>query len=353
MKYRSAVFALSWFVTTSFAGVPVVRDRIPLKEYTHPHRLVEVQPGRHLNVFCTGHGAPTVIFEAGGGDDSSSFRSVQPGISAFTRVCAYDRAGVGFSDPAPWPSTAVNTVADLHRLVRIISQGQPVIVVGHSDGGLYAPLYAATYPKDVAGMVLIDPFTVGADQIATRLLTHRQRAAWYASDDQDIANARKCLKLAQAGILARPDAGKSPCLDNPASPDKARHEVLNEQLARPSEQKVLLTAMVDTYPTPDQGMSPSEVALQKANPDFGNMPLIVLTAGKDEQTDLPLPTRLAIASAWKRSNDKLAARSKQGTNIVVPDTHHYIQNEQPEAVIDAVHRVVSEVRSQDASPSRK
>lgn len=345
---KNFVISLALFLlaTTSFAGVPVVGGRIPLKEYTRPHQRVEVQPGRHLNVFCTGHGAPTVIFEAGGGDDSSSFRSVQPGISAFTRACAYDRAGIGFSDPAPWPSTAVNTVADLHRLVQIIGQGQPVILVGHSDGGLYAPFYAATYPKDVAGMVLIDPFTVGADKIAAHLLTHRQQADWYASDNRDIANARRCLKLAQAGALARPDAEKSPCLDNPASPDKARHQVLNEQLARPSEQKALLTAMIDTYPAPDRGMSASELALQEANPDFGNMPLIVLTEGEDEQTNLPHRTRMAIAKAWKENNDKLAARSRRGANIVVPATHHYIQNEQPGAVIEAVHRVTNEIRAQ-------
>ncbi|WP_165418451.1 alpha/beta fold hydrolase [Dyella amyloliquefaciens] len=339
-------------IATSFASGRAANDRIALKEYTHPHLLVEVDPGRHLNVFCTGSGSPTVVFEAGGGDDSASFRSVQLGISKFTRVCAYDRAGIGFSDPAPWPSTAVNTVADLHRLVRIISPSQPAIFVGHSDGGLYVSLYASTYPEDVAGLVLIDPFTVGADKVASAVLTRRQRDAWYASDNRDIADARKCLELARTGVLARPEGKTSSCLDNPASPDNARHKILNEQLARASEQSALLSALVDTYPAPDHGMSAAELALQKANSNFGMTPLVVLTAGKDEQTALPRQTRIAIASAWKKNNDELAARSGRGKNIVVPNTHHYIQEEQPDAVIDAVHQVIVEVRGRAESPSR-
>ncbi len=336
--------ALACLIRPGFASEPTAGSRIPFQEYTHPHQRVEVERGRHLNVFCTGAGSPTVIFEAGGGGDSSSFRSVQPGLSAFTRVCAYDRAGVGFSDLAPWPSTAVYTVNDLHRLVQAISPNHPVILVGHSNGGLYVSLYAATYPNEVAGMVLIDPFTVGADRMATVWLTPRQRDDWYASDNRDISDARRCLALAKAGALVRPEARKSSCLDNPPTPDAARHEVLNEQLARESEQEVLLSAMIDTYPAANHGMSSAELALQKADPNFGDTPLIVLTAGKHEDTALPKQTRMAIDETWKKNNDALAARSSRGSNRVVANTDHYIQKEQPAAVIDAVHQVIDEVR---------
>jgi len=341
---RLLLLALAWSAAPIYAGSHAPAKVVALGEYTHAHQLVDVDHGRRLNVFCMGSGSPTVIFEAGGGDDSSAFRSVEPGIAATTRTCAYDRAGVGFSDSAPWPSTAVNTVADLHRLVQVISPGQPVVLVGHSDGGLYIPLYAATYPADVAGMVLIDPFTVGADKIASALLTPGQRKQWYASDDQDVEQARACLDMANKGWLVQPKYRKSSCLDNPPSPDPARHKVLNEQLARPSEQQVLLSAMLDTYPAPDHGMSGGELALQRANPDFGTMPLVVLTAGKDEQTSLPKPTRAAIAKAWKHNNDELVARSRRGRNILVPGSHHYIQKERPGAVIDAIRQVVDEVR---------
>jgi pimeloyl-ACP methyl ester carboxylesterase len=333
------------------AAVASEQGLIPLSAYTQAHLRIEVEPGRRLNVFCLGKGDPVVIFEAGGGDDSASFRAVQARVALRTRACSYDRAGIGFSDPAAWPSTAANTVADLHRLITVMSPGKPVVLVGHSDGGLYVPLYAATYPGDVTGMVLIDPFTVGADEIAAALLTPRQRAHWYASDNKDIAHARACVELADKRLLVRPDHQMSTCLDNPSSADPARHRELNRQLAHSSEQKALLSALIDTYPAPDQGMSAAELALQNAHPDFGDTPLIVLTAGEDEQTDLPQKTRLAIAAAWRKNNDLLAARSREGRNIIVPKSHHDIQKEQPAAVIDAVSKVVDAARKKSGLPA--
>ncbi|QWT19122.1 alpha/beta hydrolase [Bacillus sp. NP157] len=324
---------------------------IPLSAYTRAHWLVDIDHGRRLNVFCMGSGSPTVIFEAGGGDDSASFRSVQPAVAATTRTCTYDRAGIGFSDPSNRPATAMNVVADLHRLVQAISPHGAVVLVGHSDGGLYVPLYASTYPRDVAGIVLIDPFTVGADKMAAALLSPVQRKAWYASDDRDVENARHCLEEARAGRLTQPSAkDEASCLDSPPSPDAGRHAVLNAQLARPTEQEALLTAMLDTYPTKEHGMSGGELALQQANPGFGDMPLIVLSAGLSEQTALPGPVQAKISAAWKQSNDELAARTTRGSDVLVPDSHHYIQNEHPTAVIDAIRDVVSQARAVKSTP---
>ena len=318
---------------------------ISVTEYTHAHQLIDVENGRRLNVFCMGSGAPTVVFEAGGGDDSSSFRWVQARIARMTRVCSYDRAGVGFSDASSRSSTAQNIVSDLHRLIGKVAGGQPIVLIGHSDGGLYAPLYAATYPKDVAGMVLIDPFSVGDDQAATSVLTTKQKEDWYASDQNDIKQARQCLALAKKGLLTKPEYKNSPCLDNPPNADKAFHQVLNEELARPQEQEALLSATLDTYPPADHGLSPAEMALQHANLNFGSKPLIVLSAGKDDQGDLPVDKRKAIMKAWTKIHDELAARSTQGVNVVVPDSHHYIQKEQPDVVVEAVRQVVENVRS--------
>jgi pimeloyl-ACP methyl ester carboxylesterase len=345
MKTHHLLFA----AMASFASLAHAEGKqssaVPLSEFTHAHWLVDVDHGRKLNVLCMGSGSPTVIFEAGGGDDSASFRSVQPAIAATTRTCTYDRAGIGFSDPPGRPATALNVVADLHRLIGAISPHEAVILVGHSDGGLYVPLYAATYPGDVAGMVLIDPFTVGADKVAAALLTPAQRKAWYASDERDVETARRCLDKAKAGQLAHPSReDEASCLDSSPNPDAGRHVVLNAQLARPTEQEALLTAMLDTYPTKEHGMSGGEIALQRANPNFGDTPLIVLTAGLSEQTDLPIATQEKIAAAWKHLNDELATRSRRGKNILVPDSHHYIQTEHPSAVVDAVHEVVSQAR---------
>ena len=89
--------------------------------YTRPQRLVEVEPGRKLNLYCVGKGSPTVIFESGLTDDMAVWGMVQREIGQHTRACAYDRAGVGFSDPARRASDSANIVDDLHRLLAAAS----------------------------------------------------------------------------------------------------------------------------------------------------------------------------------------------------------------------------------------
>jgi pimeloyl-ACP methyl ester carboxylesterase len=141
--------------------------------YEHAQTLVTLPGGRHLNLFCMGSGTPVVVFEAGGGDDSLSFRRVQGRLAAITPVCSYDRAGMGFSDPSDAPSTASHVVNDLHALIRQAAIPLPVVLVGHSDGGLYVAFYAADFPHDVAGMVLIDPDRPGLNRAQPRFLTSR------------------------------------------------------------------------------------------------------------------------------------------------------------------------------------
>lgn len=118
---------------------------------------LDVGGGRKLHLYCTGAGSPTVVLDAGLGNDWSSWRLVQPRVAAFTRVCAYDRAGLGESDPAPaGPCTSADAVADLHALLGAVGRRGPYVLVGHSSGGHNVRLFAATYPGEVAGLVLVD-----------------------------------------------------------------------------------------------------------------------------------------------------------------------------------------------------
>jgi pimeloyl-ACP methyl ester carboxylesterase len=113
--------------------------------------------GRALFLSCTGTGAPTVVLEAGPGNGADTWAGVQPEIARFTRVCSYDRAGLGQSDPA---TTGVRTIQetfdDLHALLLAADVSGPIVLAGHSLGGLIVRLYASQYPDDVAGLVLVD-----------------------------------------------------------------------------------------------------------------------------------------------------------------------------------------------------
>src|SRR5208337_1319884 len=113
--------------------------------------------GRSLNIDCSGSGSPAVILESGGGGYGGyGWRVVQAEVAEFTTVCWYDRAGEGWSDPAPTPRNSATIVHDLHELLQRAPVAGPYVLVGHSIGGEYVRIFTATFPSEVAGVVLVD-----------------------------------------------------------------------------------------------------------------------------------------------------------------------------------------------------
>jgi pimeloyl-ACP methyl ester carboxylesterase len=112
--------------------------------------------GRKLHLQCDGSGSPTVILEAGLTGDHRTWDGLFNKVASSTRVCAYDRANIDPSDPAPTPRSARDMVADLHTLLRKAHEDGPYLLVGFSFGGLISQLYASTYPDDTAGLVLVE-----------------------------------------------------------------------------------------------------------------------------------------------------------------------------------------------------
>ena len=145
-----------------FIALPTLADseaeeQIPSTVYTHSADLIVVDGQRRLNMYCVGAGTPVVVFVSGGWNNTMTWRRVQGRASQTSRACSYDRAGLGFSDPAARDSTAENSVDDLKKLLDAANVKTPVVLVGHSVGGLYAMLFAASYRDRVAGLVLVDP----------------------------------------------------------------------------------------------------------------------------------------------------------------------------------------------------
>ncbi len=117
--------------------------------------------GHKLNITCMGTGEPTVIFEAGGGENLSTWAAVQPAVAGFTRACAYDRADLGGSDSGPLPRDHTQIVSELHALLRNGCLPGPLVLIGHSLGGQMIHVYASTYPQEVAGLVFVDSTPAG------------------------------------------------------------------------------------------------------------------------------------------------------------------------------------------------
>jgi pimeloyl-ACP methyl ester carboxylesterase len=136
----------------TYQAVATARDA---RRFPPPGRLVDVG-GYRLHAHCTGEGSPTVILEAGWSDCWLNWYRVQPEVAKFTRVCSYDRAGMGWSDAGPYPRTSGQIVREMHALLSNAGIPGPYVLVGHSFGGFNVRLFAQEHPQDVAGLVLLD-----------------------------------------------------------------------------------------------------------------------------------------------------------------------------------------------------
>ena len=137
--------------------------------------------GRSLNIYCSGEGSPTVVFESGAGAPGYAWSHIQPEIAKLTRACWYDRAGEGWSDPGPFPRTSAAVAQDLHELLRRAGIPPPYVLVGHSIGGLHARVYNGLYPNEVAGMVLVDSAHEEEPKRAPKFMLGHSlpRSLWY------------------------------------------------------------------------------------------------------------------------------------------------------------------------------
>ncbi len=247
--------------------------------------------GYRLYLQCIGAGSPTVVLEAGLGSPSEVWGLVQPGVARFTRVCAYDRAGVGGSDAGPRPRTSGTIVAALHTLLRRAGVGGPYVLVGHSIGGFHARLYAHRYPREVAGMVLVD--ASHPDQLARELA------------------ALPPYRTGESAALAAVRAD-----------------------------------LADVRPDPQEGFAWAPSAAQvRASGTLGALPLMVLTRGRSPLPP-PFPARTAarLEGVWRALQDELTHLSAHSVHVRGTASGHFIQEDQPALVIAAIRQVVDAAR---------
>jgi len=309
-----------------------------LDRYAQPQQLVRLKDGRRMNLLCEGAGTPTVILEAGAGGSTIDWRRVQPAIAATTRVCAYDRAGMGFSNAGPLPRTASAVVADLEALLQAAGLEPPYVMVGHSLGSYFVRLYTDRHPRKVVGMVLVDPSVEFQDR---RFEKVSPGFAQLLREDRAIA--QECLRLARAGKLTADLPVFKECTygyaRDPAFSDLLFEVQIKRRLSVPFRQTLLSET--------DQ-MEEDSGELVAARHSYGDMPLIVLTQAPESTNAYPGMTAVqvdAMNALWMRMHDELARLSTRGINQVVANSGHYIQRDRPEAVIAAVRRVLEDSRA--------
>ena len=177
-----------------------------LVPYASTEDSVRLPDGRALHLVCSGEGRPSVILLAGVTDWSIAWNLVQPAVAAQTRVCAWDRAGLGLSDPPAEPQMVDATTADLEAALAAARIEGPYVLVGHSVGAYESLLFADRRPSQVAGMVLVDPQY--PDEV--RLMSRATPATTKFTDRMSkeypnpfVALLRRCAEGMRAGAIRR------------------------------------------------------------------------------------------------------------------------------------------------------
>ncbi len=332
------VVAIGLAVATFAASAALsADDNPPWEVYARPQQLVRLPDGRRLNLICMGQGSPVVILESGGGNSAWAWSSVHYKIAATTRTCTYDRAGLGFSDEGPLPRDALAVVADLQAMLKASGMKGPYVLVGHSVGSYYVRLFADLHPKEVAGMVLVDP---SADEQDKRM---EAVSPGFADRKAFAAAYLKCAAEAQAGGLKPGAEAYKTCV--PLPPSGLPPDVVAAYFAYYQS-----PAMYREAASEQENFQRGSDELVSARRPYGDMPLIVLT-GADTTKDPPSPEAIvqARAKVWRQMHDEMAALSSRGQHRVVDGSGHYIQFQQPQVVIDAVNEVVADARRRAAA----
>lgn len=315
------------------------------EKYPPPGKLVDIG-GRKMHIDCRGTGSPTVILESGLGTGGTlDWTLVHDRIAGFTRTCAYDRAGIMWSDAKDRPQRASAVAEDLHALLKAARIDDPLVLVGHSIGGPYTRTYVGKYGEQVAGLVMVDPSH--PDQVerlgkVVGIDVHPDRAS-------ALMHAAKALSW--TGIVRFAIARTStPKLRTAAETGKLA-ESLTISAAYGSSSITGSTSELDGF---DRTMDDA-----RAVHSFGNRPLIVLTAmapfTPEQLKGLALKAEQGarFKQEWKALHAEQAAFSTRGRQRLVPDATHYIQVDRPEVVITAVRDVVDMVRADTSAAARQ
>jgi pimeloyl-ACP methyl ester carboxylesterase len=276
--------------------------------------------GFHMHLYCTGEGPLTVVLDSGLSDTWLHWNKVQPEVAQFTRVCSYDRAGLGWSEPSPRPRTSRVIAEEMHALLQKAQVPPPYVLVGHSMGGLNVRAYANLYPSEVRGMVLVD---------ASHPEQYHRLPSGPNPWKQSILWQKRLMPFGLPRLLGWCGQGMEE-----AQPAFRAYDCTVQQ-------KRGWLAEEDSVPE-----SQRQVATTGS---LGEMPLIVLshdpTAGQTGLSQSDIESRQRFEVPWAQMQEELARLSSRGVRRIAQGSGHQVHRERPDVVITAIREVVTQCKA--------
>jgi pimeloyl-ACP methyl ester carboxylesterase len=340
--YLTVAVSVMLLAGFAYQTLGVRRDR---KRFPPPGRLVRLQDRRRVHLRDLGEGSPAVVFESGLMSTVLTWHEILPQLAKSTRVVGYDRPGLGWSDPGREPRTASRIVDELHALLAETKVPPPYLLVGHSFGGLTMLLFAACYPEEICGVVLIDPVAP---------------AEWHPPTERDRRRAeigskvcRRAAVLSHVGVLRL-----IALLVRSGAKSFANPIIRAISKGAPSDSNSTESPWFWNLPEMERTMAPvfwtqekfcRVIASQLANlPESATQ---VLVAGA---LDKPLTVISAnnISAQRLEHHKAIAAGSPQGRHVLAERSGHWVTEDQPELVLESILELVELARGQSERSGR-
>lgn len=288
----------------------------------HPPGQRYAVNGHEMRIDCAGNGSPTIILDAGLGNDGLIWGGVQPALAKTTRVCSYDRAGFGWSDALPPPRDADHIAAELHGLLTAAGIRGPIVLMGHSISGIYIRDYATRYPEQVAGLIFVD----GSTPLQNRNPAFSRE---FAGHSMDWARKLQMQLLFIAGVprLFGECSQPFPGFDLVASKLQA------EDLCRRGNAAEGEMASFDRSGEETAHTGP-----------YGALPLLIFSQD-------PAKDSSAIARAWNQMQEDLKQLSTRSRRIIARGSSHYIQIDRADLIKQEVPLFIEQIRGTAPQPA--
>ncbi len=284
--------------------------------------------GHRMRLDCTGSGSPTLVLDAGLGNDGLIFSAVQPTLSATTRVCSYDRAGMGWSDPVSTPRDADHIAEQLHGLLQAAGVSGPIVLMGHSIAGIYTRDYASHYPGQVIGLVFIDAST--PFQNRDPAFRREMRLGGPPLPVRLVTQAMFVLGIPRwTGGCSQPFPGFGPARAK-LQADERCHLVVSSPVGESANFDRSGEEAIHTGP-------------------FGDLPILIFTSDPATAAKFHEPSNLR--AAWDRMQANLKKLSRHSRQIIAANAGHYIQLERADLINREVPLFIQQIRGTAPPPT--